>query len=340
MKFLLFVSTAAAASNILCADWQQYQGNSVKCSINTGCCNSQLYANSTVPQCNANPPTLDAQSAIISQETYTVAGDGTYSVELLYATGNSCPLDSSSGTIFFRHVTTGTYAIVGNNSDVTGGWTKVQYHPQSFTTNVVKSNQPGPFQAGVFVSALNKSLSPCMQLQDYLNNPAVGCPCNGTWTVNSPRAINSSACPVLSSNSTSNINATNATNATQSTCPEANFFNTFLKYGNVRVTNTNDTSCAGGNNFVGNSTNGTYTNGTYGCRILEITQPNTDSTFGFNNSVVYAAFIANQTCPSTIISSNNTAVPTPAGAHYNSAGRATLTAVFSLAVAWSFFLGL
>jgi len=320
MKLFLFSSTAAAALTALCADWQQQTSNG--CSLSTECCTSQIYPNSSVPQCDTNPPTVSGSTSVISQETYTVAGDGTYSVELLYATGGgSCPLASNGGTVFFRHVTTGTYTVVGSNTDVGGNWTKVQYNPKSFVTSVVKANAAAPFTAGTFVQSLNLTLSPCMQLQDYLNNPAVGCPCNGTWMTGAgnSRAINASACP-MASNSTNSTNSTNG-NSTMSSCPENNFFNTAPKYGNVRVTNTTDTSCSGGNN--GNNTNGG------GCRLLEVTRPVWNSSMGYNDTHIYATFIANQTCPSTL--NSTTLAPT---AHYNSAGRTTFAAVFYLAAVW------
>jgi hypothetical protein len=188
--------------------------------------------------------------------------------------------------------TEGGYITSGDNTDLGNDWQKIKYNPQRFITTVAKSNQESPFTGGVRVGSSSVTLGPCLDMDLYLNNKDVGCPCNGTWNVasiqsgatnsSSTRAINASSCP--------KVNSTNGTMVTS--CPESYFFNTAPKYGNFRITNSTD-----------NRT-----------RFLTITQPNFNETIGYNNSVAYANFTANFSCPATL-NNQPTAAPTSAAGH-------------------------
>jgi hypothetical protein len=250
---------------------------------------------------------------VISQEGYQFAGDGKYAITLMIGTGNSCPLTYSSGPTLFVVDTEGSYTSLGNNTNVGGGWEKVQYNPLRFITTVSKSNQGNFFTNGVPFGPDGLSLiGPCMKMEPYLNDPNVGCPCNGTWAVggiaagatnsSTTRTINVSSCPL--------VNSTNGSMV--SSCPESFFFDTRYKYGSIRITNQT------------NSTNGSY-------RLLEITQPNFNSSIGWNSSIVYASFTADFSCPSTI---GDTKAPTAQISSFGSVLNAVpyLVAVFFLAI--------
>jgi len=270
---LAFVSTAAAAN--FCGNWAQLSAG--KCSLSNLCCQS---AGTPIPSCLT--PLKQDTISVISQEGYQFAGDGKYAITLMIGTGQSCPLTYSAGPTLFVVDTEGSYVSLGDNTDIGNGWQKVQYNPQRFITTVSKSNQGNFFTPGVpFGSGGLNLIGPCMKMEPYLNDPNVGCPCNDTWTVggiaagstnsSSTRTINVSSCPL--------VNSTNGSMV--SSCPESFFFDTRHKYGNLRITNQT------------NSTNGSY-------RLLEITQPNFNSSVGWNSSIVYASFTADFSCPSTI----------------------------------------
>lgn len=289
MRFAYFVlaSTALAADSTLCGDWAQLAPG--KCSTTNQCCANQNNTASP-PACVA--PLTQASSSVTSQETYRFAGDGTYSVNLLIATGNSCPLDTTSGTVLFILDTRGTYSIVGNNTDLGGEWKKITYTPKNFSTTIVKSNQASFFTAGQLVGS--QYLGPCLKMSDYLNSLDYGCPCNGTWTVGSNRTIDVANCPM--------VNGTNGSMV--SSCPEQFFFNRAVRYGSIRVTNQTNTT-----------------------RLLELSQPLHDSVDGYNNSVVYATFTANFSCPSVL---SPTAAQSSAGAVFANLVLAMVLGLFAL----------
>jgi len=278
MKALSIFLGLAAASNIsLCGNWMQL--SSGRCSLANQCC-SNLNTSTTIPTCG-QPPTL-ASSSLISQETYQFAGDGNYDTTLMIATGQSCPLLYSSGTVLFAVDSQGTYTTLGDNTVLGNGWQKVIYTPQRFVATVAKNNQASFFTPGQLVGS--NLIGPCMKMDLYLNDLNAGCPCNGTWvagiipsgatTANNTRIINVSSCPMVGSNSS---------------CPESFFFNQANRYGNARITN--------------------QTNVT---RLLEITQPLLNQTLGYNNSVVYANFTADYSCPAVLNNSAPSTAPSTA----------------------------
>jgi len=248
-----------------------------KCSLINKCCQS---AGTPIPSCLT--PLREDTISVISQETYKFAGDLKYAIELIVATGNSCPLDYSGASLFVTG-TEGAYVSAGDNLALGNGWQKVMYTPQRFVTSIIKNNQGSPFTFGVpFGPGGLDLIGPCMDMRTYLNDPVVGCPCNGTWTnsvfasgatnTSATRVIVPSTCPLVK----------NSTNGTlQSSCPESYYFNTNFRYGNIRITNQT------------NTTNGTF-------RLLEITQPMLNSTQGWNSSVVYLNFTADFSCPATL----------------------------------------
>jgi len=265
MKSIFFVSTAAAAN--LCGNWNLLSEG--RCTLNNQCCTSVVNAGSAIPVCDTDPP-QEEKGSLIAEETYQFAGNGRYAVTLRLATGNSCPLTSTSGTVLFSVVTQGTYVSLGANNDLGDGWEKVEYSPHEFNTTISKSNQASYFTPGVVVGTMR--LGPCMKMDEYLNDRTAGCPCTnngtGTWAPNGEaRLVNTSSCPLV--------------NGTNSSCPEEFFFLTARRYGNIRISN---------------QTNSTDNNGT---RLLEITQPDFNSTIGYNDSNVYANFTADFACPST-----------------------------------------
>jgi hypothetical protein len=210
-----------------------------------------------------------------------------YGVELIIGTGNSCPLTTQSGTALFVTSTEGAYVSEGDNNNLGNGWQKVRYTPQRFITSIIKNNQGSFFTSGVpFGPGGLDLIGPCVEMRTYLNDPNVGCPCNGTWTSASfaNGATNTSATRVINAANCPLVNGTGS----NSSCPETFFFSTNTKYGSIRITNQT------------NSTGGTY-------RLLEISQPMFNQTLGWNNSVVYANFTADFTCPSSL---SGTAAPT------------------------------
>jgi len=264
---------SGTANFSLCGNWAQL--SSGRCSLSNQCCGNQN-TTTTIPTCD-QPPTLGTGS-IISQETYQFAGDGSYDATLMIATGNSCPLTYSSGTVLFIVDTQGTYASLGDNTNIGNGWQKVVYTPTRFITTIAKNNQPSFFTPGQLLG--NNLVGPCLKMDFYLSDPNVGCPCNGTWNVgavsngttsSATRVINVTSCPWVNSSNTSS-------------CPESFFFNTANRYGNARITNQTNTT-----------------------RLLEITQPLLNQTLGYNGTVVYANFTADYSCPITI----NNSAPTP-----------------------------
>jgi hypothetical protein len=272
----MFCSAVAATS--LCGNWAQSSSGS-KCSTSNQCCVPQD-SGATIPSCPANP--VEEKTSMITEETYQFAGNGDYKVIFRVATGQSCPLTDTSGTVLFSVTTEGTYTREGNNTELGDNWEKVQYTPKRFVTTIVKNNQASPFTNGVAKGDI--FLGPCMLMTSYLNNLDVGCPCNDTWAATGvARTIEVSKCPL--------VNSTNGSSV--SSCPENFFFNTASKYGNIRISNQ-----TGGPNAT------TF-------RLLEITQPNFNSSLGYNTSTVYANFTADFECPS-VINSTVTGAPTMA----------------------------
>lgn len=294
MKFAYLASVASAA--LLCGDWAQlYSG---KFELSNKCCVNQ---NSTASPPVCIEPLAPDTSSLISQEIYRFAGDGLYSMSLMIATGQSGPLDYTTGTVLFIVDTQGTYTVQGNNTEVGGEWKKVVYTPKTFTTTITKTNKPNFFTAGQLVG--QDIVGPCLSMVDYLNNADYGCPCNGTWTSGgisagmttaaNTRVVNVSSCPM--------VNGTNGSMV--SSCPENFFFNRAPRYGNVRVTNQTNTS-----------------------RLLELTQPQLDMEDGYNTTVVYANYTANFSCPSVLN-------PTPAQSSAGSvAASLVLASALSVAV--------
>jgi hypothetical protein len=189
------------------------------------------------------------------------------------------------GTVSVAFVTRGAYS-VGGSSNVTGNWTTITYQPQTFEVTLTKNNKPAFFTPGIRYAPTQEQIGPCTYLQEYFNDPVKGCPCNGTWTTGgfsngvSPatRTINKTAC----------VNATNG----NSTCPEDYYFSLRPRYGNFRVRNDTNNSM----------------------RILEITRPSYNSTDGYNDTVVYANFTANFTCPPRVVGTPTSAPTTAAAA--------------------------
>lgn len=292
----MFCSAAAAVS--LCGDWSQ-TSSGTKCSTSNKCCVPED-SGAVIPSCPTNP--MEEKSSIITEETYQFAGNGEYKVIFRVATGQSCPLSDTSGTVVFSVITQGTYTREGNNTDLGGDWEKVQYTPQRFVTEIFKDNQKSPFTNGVPMGGI--FLGPCMLMTSYLNNLDVGCPCNGTWAPAVEKIIEVSKCPL--------VNSTNG--SLVSSCPESFFFNTASKYGNIRISN--QTSGPNATTF----------------RLLEITQPMSNSTLGYNNSVVYANFTANFECPPAI-NTSITEAPTMAQSDAFALTMPSLL-VMSLVLAW------
>jgi len=143
------------------------------------------------------------------------------------------------------------------------------YTASIFRGTLAKTNKDHFYTAGVDVMGVQ--VGPCTDVQAYLNNATVGCPCNGTWN-QSAFTLN------MTSPATRIINKTLCVEANgNSTCPENFFFNTNSRYGSYRVFN--------------NSANTS--------RILEITRPSLNSTAGYQDNRTYANFTANFTCPAT-----------------------------------------
>jgi len=301
---LLGLHLGVVAGQYLCGDWQQL--SLAKCGLVIECCTVASTNPDGTVVCQS-PLAVDKTTSIISQDNYQYAGNGQYQETLLIATGNSCPLDYSTGTVLFAVDTYGTYTDLGPNTDVNQGWHKVMYQPTKVVATVTKTNQAAPYTPGMLTTPSGNQVaqlvSPCMVMTDYLNNVNVGCPCNETGSWTSAGGIASGATMTSASRNISSTYAAhcpmvNNTNGTMvSSCPENNFFNFSPKYGNARVTNTSSTM-----------------------RLLEITQPVLDQSTGYNDTNAYANFTANMTCPSTTTGNK--------GGGSSPAGRVTLLPYF------------
>jgi hypothetical protein len=258
MKFF-YLSVAVLASD-LCATWMPTNGGG-KCVPGQSCC-----AQDASYPGNCTSPVTPLTSSFIAQEDYAFAFDGSYAVQFLIGTGN-CPLSTACSTLTTEVTTFGVYTAQGANN-ITGNWTKLTYQPQTFEATITKTNKACFFTPGYDIGG-GAVAGPCINLQTLFNDPDYGCPCNGSWSVApyngsglSPasRTINKTACPAVNGSSS---------------CPENYFFSTSARYGNYRVYN------------ISNNT----------MRQLDITRPVFSQTAGWNDSIVYASFTANFTCP-------------------------------------------
>jgi hypothetical protein len=269
--WLTLFGTGVFAASPLCADWKPVD-TGVKCEPAQTCCPP----GPTPGTCESFNVT---SNSFISQEHYEFAANDKFSVELIVATGScgAVGLAREDGTTVTTVVTVGTYTAGGNNTALGNGWQKVTYTPKFFEGTVAKTNKDIFFTPGLDVGGTQ--VGPCINLLDHFNNNNTGCPCNGTWR--QEPFVNASYSP-----GTRKIVKSMCMENGNTTCPENFFFNMGLRYGNFRVTN--------------NSGNAT--------RTLEITRPSFDNTTGWNDSRIYAVFIANFTCPTTI--SQDTPAPT------------------------------
>jgi hypothetical protein len=221
---------------------------------------------------SGTPP--NCSGSFITQDDYAFAGDGSYALTNLVATGN-CPNQGLvDPTVQSGVITYGTYTAMGANN-VSGNWTKLVYQPNgAFSATLVKAGNGHTsfFTAGFTIGG--GVMGPCTDLAILLNDPDYGCPCNGTWIAApfsggvSPatRNINKTACPLVNGSSS---------------CPENFFFSVSPRYGSYRVVNISSTM-----------------------RQLDITRPVLNHATGWADNIVFASFTANYSCPQSV-------VPTP-----------------------------
>jgi len=255
---------AGAFADDLCASWTVALG-STKCGPGQTCCaeTSNFPPNCTSPlTCQGSGVPPNCSTGFITQEDFGFAADGSYSDTFLVGTGN-CPLDWTSGTLTAGVITYGTYLEQGPNTNISGNWSKLIYKPGKFTGLLSKTNKNCFFTPGFTVGTSPGVTGPCVDLQMLFNDPDYGCPCNGNWTLGTPRDINKTQCPL---------------NNGSDACPENYFFSTNLKYGNYRVYN--------------------ISSGTM--RQLDITRPVFDQNAAWNDSNVFATYTANFSCPAAI----------------------------------------
>jgi len=277
--FILLFAVLSAAQNLtseLCGVWTPTVLGG-KCSPAQSCC--EPTTSSTPEICNV--PLVASISTFITQEDYQFAFDGGYSVVFLFGTG-SCPLAATSGTLTTSVVTVGNYVKEGNNTMLGGGWQKLAYYAGTFEATLTKTNKAAFYTPGGTTSTGTQA-GPCTDLQALFNDPVKGCPCNSTWSV-SAFATNVTG---TYSSATRLINKTACMENGNSTCPEDFYFTTATRHGSYRV----------------------YNNSGNTGRILEITRPSLDNETGYNDSVVYASFTANFTCPQVVTQSAPTTAP-------------------------------
>jgi len=275
MLILLFAVLSAAqnasnATSDLCGVWTPAVLGG-KCSPAQACCDPVV---STTPE-NCNSPLVASINTFITQEDFQFAFDGGYSIVFLFGTG-TCPLSLASGTLTTSVVTVGSFVKGGNNTILGGDWKKLTYYAETFEATLTKTNKAAFYTPGG-TTTTGEQAGPCTDLQNLFNDPVQGCPCNSTWSVSGFTNGTSSA--------TRFINKTACVDNGNSTCPENFYFSTALRYGSYRVYNN-----------TGNTG-----------RILEISRPSLDNETGFNDSVVYASFSANFTCPQAVTQKNTTA---------------------------------
>jgi len=278
MKYILYLTCAAALADDLCATWNPTQLGS-KCSTAQSCCaqNAAFPPNCTAPlSCPSSGTPPNCSSSFVTQDDYAFAGNGEYALTGLVATGNCPSLGIMDSTVQSGVITYGTYTTMGPNN-VSGNWTKLVYQPSgAFQATLVKTGNGHTsfFTAGYTIGG--GVMGPCTDLLVLFNDPDYGCPCNGTWTSG---GFNSNG----TSPATRNINKTQCTLANgTSSCPEDFFFSVSARYGSYRVVN--------------------ITNNTM--RQLDITRPVFDQAAGWSDNNVFASFTANFSCPASV-------VPTP-----------------------------
>lgn len=145
-----------------------------------------------------------------SAEGVDFASDGTYRLTFMMFTGNC---DPTGGTKIIKVDTIGTYGLGGAN-DGQAGWTKISYTPKTHVVWVYKNNKIMPHTASV--------PGPCELPETFLNDPQIGCPCNGTWASDGTnRTIIKANCP-------------------NGTCLNDFWFNDKISYGNLKLINQTD----------------------------------------------------------------------------------------------------
>jgi hypothetical protein len=234
--------------------------SSGKCELAQSCCVENPPGTCELPLSELNGPG--------SQEDFQFAVDGGYSILFLLGTGScASPMTLADGTLSTAILTSGSYVDGGANANLGNGWNKLTYNVELLTVTLTKTNKDLYFTEGVPFGA--KRIGPCTNLQNLFNNPGVGCPCNGTWNTGGFSNGVSNATRIINKTSCVHPNGT-------STCPENFFFRSSPRYGSYHVNSTGTT------------------------RLLQITRPQFNSTLGWNDSVVYASFTANMTCPTTL----------------------------------------
>lgn len=238
----------AVVQDDLCSTWSQI--NEGKCEAGQQCCVVEKNGDST-----CSDPIEPDSGTFVTQEGMQFASDGTYKKEWTMSTG-SCPFDAGSGTIILMIQTFGDYALAEENEDV-AGFTKVMYTPQSFTVALTKT------QKDMYYTPQDPG--PCMSPQSFLTSAALGCPCNGNWTVDSSwsqedgyettRTVVPSECP-------------------EGTCEDTFFFGTAAEYGNIRFDSTETT--------------------------LDLTAPSADEGVGYSTAKVLYSFQGDGECEASI----------------------------------------
>jgi hypothetical protein len=238
----------------LCGDWQPDYDVGNKCTPGQVCIG-------------------DTGTTFITQETMAFASDGTYIKKYRLATGG-CPIADDSGTLIMSVDTLGFYTL-GDVSSVDADYTEITYTPTSFTVGVFKNNK------AMFYTYDNPS--PCEVPVTFLNDPAIGCPCNLTWGVDATAVnsepVNNTGVWTIEGTIKLTKNASlsegkvlgNFTECPVGTCPDEYFFNSDIQYGAIRFSNVTTVVQDPVSNLDVNVTSG----------YLDVTRTNTNQAIGF-----------------------------------------------------------
>lgn len=214
------------------------------------------------PACKSGTFASSNAETTWTAEIINFAKDGTYFRHKQLGTGQSS-CDFGGGTFATEMITYGDYTLEGQNPDHPD-FTRVTYTPKWWEVTLKKVN------AGLIVAEDNTCVP---NNRDYLNDPAVGCLCNGTWEAGVPRVI-----ALLETNKTLERNATTCP---ANTCHSTFLFNNATVYGNMLMSNTSRTVQKVVNNQTADVVEWFF--------LLDLTEPRASNTTGYlDNTTVYA----------------------------------------------------
>jgi len=179
-------------------------------------------------------------------ESTQFAADGTYTTFTSFGPSSSTCSPTSS-TAFLSYTRVGRYEL--SNGTYASNFTNIKYITDRYVVNPLKDNRNPPYYIG------NDTSTPLCDKSviTLLNDPVVGCPCNGTWATGEAR----------------NVSFSGAGGCSSVTCPLVSYFSPDPIYGNLWLYNQTELTT-------------TYRNFTLPGRLgLVLTSTSTDRTTGY-----------------------------------------------------------